>query len=487
MLYISIKLAKNQSPIKIIGEISLFFLIIGIVNLFFPDSPGFLGVLFNPYIAFSFIVASYYGKYYGFYSISISAVIVALFLPLGIMIFYPKGGLNKNLFDYWYSIWKSALFPVAVGISGVYIFGLIRDAHLSRARRDRERLRQISIDKAVLKQEVRALKLVNSELERRVYGQEDSLTTLYTKIQDFQSVNLNRALSSILETVSQFAGATKCSIWEYVQATKTMELRASYGWEAERDNIVTLSASECIEGWVVRNNTMFSVKMLLQYENLRRMDKGRNLFTAPLLAGRRVWGVINIEEMPFEKYNVYTERMLQLIIALSATALEKAIEYESIVKQEETNPITKLPSYTNFLNILESRIERARVEHSTLSVIIIEIRNFDLLSEVYGKREVLSLFVSLVEIMQEVSGNKGRFFHYKNDSQIVMIYPNVDFDGASLYSLDVLDRVNRSNWEIKGNKVQLDLILGYSSLSEKIEEADQLLEIAENLLEMQKM
>ena len=348
-------------------------------------------------------------------------------------------------------------------------------------------LKQVAIDKAVLNREVRALKLVNSELERRVYGQEDSLTTLYTRIQDFQSVNLNKALSSILETVSQFTGATKCSIWEYVQESKTLELRSSYGWDEEMSNVTTLPASECIEGWVVRNNTAFSAKMLLQYENLRRMDRGRNLFTAPLLAGRRVWGVINIEDMPFEKYNVYTEKMLQLIIALSATALEKAIEYECIVKQEDTNPITKLPSYTNFMNILEDRIKRARVEHGTLSVLIVEIRNFELLSEIYGKKEVLSLFVSLVGIMQEISGGKGRFFHYKNDNQIVMIYPNIDFDGASLYSLDVLDRVGRSTWEIKGNRVQLDLILGYSSLSERIKGANQLLEVAENLLEMQKI
>ncbi len=487
MLYISIKLAKNQSPFKIIGEISLFFFIIGVVNVFFPENPGFLGFLFNPYVAFSLIVASYYGKYYGFYSILLSAAIVGIFFPLGIMVFYPERGMVENIFDYWNSIWEASLLPLTVGISGVYIFGLIRDAHLSRAKRDREKLRQIAVDKAVLKQEVRALKLVNSELEKRVYGQEDSLTTLYTRIQDFQSVNLNRALSSILETVSQFTGATKCSIWEYNQETKTLELRSSYGWGGEGDTVATLPASECIEGWVVRNNTTFSVKMLLQYENLRRMDRGRNLFTAPLLAGRRVWGVINIEEMPFERYNVYTEKMLQLIIALSATALEKAIEYESIVKQEDTNPITKLPSYTNFMTILENRIERARVEHGTLSVIIVEVRNFGLLSEMYGKREVLGLFVSLVGIMQELSENKGRFFHYKNDNQIVMIYPNIDFDGASLYSLDVLDRINNTTWEIKGNKVQLDLILGYSSLSEKIEEADQLLEVAENLLEMQKM
>ncbi len=485
MLYINVKLAKNQSLFKIIGEISLFAIVIGIINLFFPDNPGFLKLFFNPYVAFSLVISSYYGKYYAFYAIIFSSFIVGLLVPLSIMTFY--GGYVESIVEYWKSISGMAVVPLAVGIIGVYLFDLIREVHVSRARRDRERLKQLAMDKAVLKQEVRALKLVNSELEKRVYGQEDSLTTLYTRIQDFQSVNLNKALSSILETVGQFTGASKCSIWEYRQEGKTLELKAHYGWDEGMINTTVLPAEDCIEGWVVRNNAMFSAKMLLQYENLRRMDKGRNLFTAPLLAGRKVWGVINIEDMPFEKYNIYTEKMLQLIIALSATALEKAIEYESIVKQEDTNPITGLPSYTNFLNILENRIETARVERGTLSVIIVEMRNFEFLSEIYGKNEVLKIFAVLVGIMKEISSNKGRFFHYKNDNQLAMIYPNIDFDGASLYSLDVLAKINSTSWEIRGNKVQLDIIIGYSSLTDKIGEADQLLEVAENLIEMQKI
>jgi len=476
-------LEKKQSPFKIIGELALFSLIIGIINIFFPDNPGFLKSAFNPYVLLSFIVAAYYGKYYGFLSILSSATIVSLVYPV-IMRLFLEG---KSLSDFWMTVDNESIIPISTSLIGIYIFGLIRDAHVSRAERDRSRLKAIAVDKGVLKKEVRALRIVNAELERRVEGQEDSITTIYTRMQELQSLNLQRALELILETVQYFTAASKCSIWKHLPEEKRLEVVETIGWDEGMKVSTTLPDTDTIEGWVVRNNTIFSAKMLLQYENLRDMDKGRNLFTAPLFAGRKIWGIVNIEEMPFEKYNLYTERMLQLIISLSSTALEKAVEYEKVVKQEETNPITKLPSFINFSHVLENAIEKMRYEKGTLSVVIAEVRNFDMLVDQFDRKSVLELFVRLVDYMREISHGLGRFFHYKEENQIVMLYPNVDFDGASLFSLDVLSKLNDIDWNINGNSVSVDLILGYSSLTEATKNPEEILEVAENLLEMQKI
>ncbi len=474
---------KKQTPLKIIGELSLFSVIIGAVNVIFSNDPGFFKVPFNPYIDFALVVAAYYGKYYGFYSLFASAFTISL--PLPFVFFLIKGEID--MISYWKELGDNSLVPFAVGLLGIYLFGLIREALTSRSVRDRNRLKIISRDKATLMREVKGLRTVNLELEQRVSRQEDSLTTLYTQIQSIRSLNLDKALFALLETVQHFSGATKCSVWEYKPDSSSLVLSSTLGWDSKEKAEAVLTDSDSIEGWVVRNNTIFSATMLLQYENLRQMDTGRNLFTIPILAGRKVWGILNIEEMPFEKYNLYTGRMLQLIVALAANALEKTLEYSSVLKQAETNPVTGLPSFVYFSKIINNELKRVKYEKGKLSVIISEIQNFGTLADRYGKDEVLRLVVELIETMTVISENKARFFHYKSENQIVILYPNLDFDGSSLFSLNLLEAINKRDWEIRGEGITLDLILGYSSLTGTEETLEDLLGIAENLLEMQKI
>ena len=474
---------KKQTPLKIIGELSLFSIIIGTINILFAGDPGFFRIPFNPYVDFSLIVAAYYGKYYGFFSLLASAFTIAV--PFPVVLYFIHGSINFA--SYWKKLGTDAIVPFAVGILGVYVFGLIRDALTSRSVRDRRRLQEISRDKAALMKEVKALKTVNLELEQRVSGMDNSLTTLYVQIQSIRALDLDKALQALLETVKQFSGAVKCSIWEHKPELNKLILSATMGWDSREKVNTEIPDTDTIEGWVVRNNTIFSAKMLLQYDNLRQMDSGRNLFTIPILAGRKVWGILNIEEMPFEKYNLYTERMIQLVVTLASGALEKALEYETVLKQAETNPITGLPSFIHFSQILTNELKRVKLEKGKLSVIIAEIENFGILSKKYGHDNVLRLIVRLIETMASISENKARFFHYKGENQIVLLYPNLDFDGTSLFSLNLLEAVNTKEWEISGENVSLDVILGYASLSGEEQTAEDLLGVAENLVEMQKI
>ena len=67
------------------------------------------------------------------------------------------------------------------------------------------------------------------------------------------------------------------------------------------------------------------------------------------------------------------------------------------------------------------------------------------------------------------------------------MFPNLDFDGTSLFCLEFLEAVNNRNWVINEEDVLLETIVGYSSLGDKNISASEMLKIAENLLEMQKI
>ena len=474
---------RSQKPIKRIGELLLFSIAIGAVNLFFRDNPGFFRGSFNPYLLLALVVAASYGKYYGLLSLLFSSLIIALPLPFVIDFFQPgTWGLS-----YWVDFRSVAPVPMAATLVSAYILGLIRDAQAGRLAKAKERVRLFSRQKGGLLKQKRVLETINQELEQRVSRQQDSITALHSEIQELYSLNLDKALETILSTVQRFSGATEVSIWQVHPETKDLHLVVCGGAEDHGSRPTVISVENSIEGWVLRNNTVFSVKMLGQYENLRQMDRGHNIMTFPVAAGRKIWGVLNIADMPFAKYNLYTEKLVTMILALAAPALERAIEYEAVVTQAEVHPVTGLPGFTQFFSLLKNTLLRARRNKETLSVLILELTNFDTLSESFGRENTLQLVSQLAGQLVILSKNKANLFHYKDENQIAVLYPHLDYDGASLFSLETLGMINKKEWTLNEQIVNLEIMIGYASLSEEQLEAEGLLQIAENILEMQKV
>jgi polysaccharide biosynthesis protein PelD len=468
---------KMDSAPRSIAELAAFSVIVGGINAFFPANPGFLSGFFNPYLVLALFASALYGKYYAFLSLVFSAVVTALALPLVVG--------TKDITAYWASLWGKAPLPFAVTLAEVYLMGLIRDFLVKRDKETRERIALWSREKGMLAQQVRALSIVNEELEERISRQEDSITSLYGQVQVLQSLNLSKAQAAILEMVRRFVGASRCSIWEHRPEEKRLELVSRLGWED--DSPVSLPDEDTIEGWVVRNNMMFSVKSLLDNEALAKLDAGRNIITLPISAGRRIWGLLNIEEMPFVKYNLYAEKLLLLIMALAGPALERAIEFQTVLAQEEINPITGLPSYTQFHSLLEKELGRLAGESGTLAVVVFELLNFPDLSAQFGRDPVLGLLTAVAETIHSLAGPRARFFHYKGEGQLVLLAANLDGDGASLLSLTALGTINGEEWKVRDTRVYLEMIIGFAVRAGSRQTPDELLEEAENLLTMQKV
>jgi GGDEF domain-containing protein len=467
------------------AEILAFTLVACVANWFFPGQIGFFEGFFNPYTTLSLLIAVSYGKYYGFLALGFSALEIGLGLPLIRSLAAGEGfTIPPSL---WADLGRLAPVPLSVALVEVYLLGIMRDSLTRRDRSARERLVSLSRDKGLLKRQVRALSAVNLELEERISRQEDSITSLYSQVQVLGSLNLNKALSAILEMTARFIGATRCSIWQHRPEEKRLAFVSGIGWEPGSEAVTLLPDEGTIEGWVVRNSSMFSVKMLLANEALSRMDTRRNILTMPIVAGRRTWGVLNVEEMPFAKYNLYSERLLHVIMALAGPALERAIEFESVVRQEDVNPVTGLPSFPELYAMLQLELARLAVESGTLAVLVLELANFRTLADERGREAALLLLRDLARVVVETSGGLARVFHYKAEQQLAVFYPKLDADGASLFSLTLLEKANSTEWKAGGERACLEVILGFATRSRAEQSADDLLEAAENLLEMQKV
>jgi polysaccharide biosynthesis protein PelD len=472
---------KGKQRVKIL-ESTLLGVVIGGLNLLLPDNPGLFEQFYLPYIACAIIFSLYYGKLYGYLNLLTSiGFLLGIFPFLRDLLYHHPPG------DFWAELLPTMVMPMAAAVIITYLTGSIHSNFQKNIDRLTARLKEATKQNWRFKNKTKALSLVNLELEERVSGQQDSMTSLYNQVHKLHSLNVENGLEVLLETVQIFTKSHKVSLWRYNPAENKMNLSGTIGHDEEETGITSLPMEDTIEGWVFRNNSIFSIRMILQYDNLAKMDKGRNLITLPINIEKKVWGVLNVEEMPFEKYNLYSERLLQIIISLAEPALEKALGYESLIQSDEMDPITGLPLFSQLYKVLGDEIKRMTIQKSTLSTIILEIINYPELIENSSQNKVKEMIRDVISELERLTDGKAQFFHYRSENQIAMIYPNIDFDGTSLLCLETLEMVSSGEWLVEGKEVALEVVIGYAAYAGEEKSLDDLLKQAENLLEMQKV
>ena len=464
-------------------ETAALILIIGAVNLVFADDPGFASLYYIPYLLASVLIAAIYGAWWGGFAFLMSAAVVAGAVPGALHLISDEWSID----GYWKELFMNSYIAGAVGLLCVYLFGLIRTTGQSRNSELKNRIRTLARENWLMERKSEALFKVNRELDERVSRQQDAITTLHTQLRKLDTLDVNQALDVLLETVQIFTRAAMASVWRYDESKKELRLAASRGWDTSESTEATIPIDGTIEGWVYRNNSLFSVRMLLQYDNLAKMDTGRNIITIPLNLSQHIWGILNIEEMPFEKYNFYSERILQIIAGLAEHPIERAVAYESINQKEEIDERTGLPLFSQFFRTLEEEVKRAGVQKSTFSIILVELTNYDRLTERSGADATKGLVKEISAALQNISDKKAHCFHYKEEFQLALLIPGLDIDGVSLFSLETLEIINSGDWKLKGEPAPIEVVIGFSVFSGEGETADQLLEQAESLLEMQKV
>ncbi len=454
-------------------EVVAVAVIVAIANRLGPFEAGFVASPANPYVLFSLFAAVWFGTWYGFLALLLS--LISLFIP------FPRQGPSLDAMQLVATYKISFLWTLVA----VYVFGLVHDNFLDQLGAKNKFLRKAASEKSRLDTEKKALVEVNRDLEERVLRQQESITSLFARIRDLTTQSVGETLAILLDMVRQYAWATKASVWIYKPEDNSLECEATIGWEEEEKGLQRIPSADTIEGWVVRNNLVFSARMLINYANLRKMDKGRNILAFPISFGKTVWGVLNIEHMPFSKFNLYTEKILGVLLELGSPAIERSVANERLMFTQ-LHPETSLPLYPVLRRKMEQWASSSEYQGSGFSVIILELSKFDAIMSKYGEKKVFALIRRYMGEIKALSGNVLDLYHYRNEGQMALFYPQIDFDGTALFCFDLLGMLNGKVWQIDEDAVPMDLLMGYANSGKGRVDVDSILVAAEEVLGKQK-
>lgn len=452
------------------------------VDLTDRADPGLLDAVVNPYLLAALAAAAWRGWLPGYAALVAGAALayagLAIFPAASDPLAHPR------------------LPALAVTAAlGVLVFGLI---HFAWSRRLQQEAAECGRERQAAERQRTGLLAAASELERQVSGQRDSLAYLHSRWRELSSADVDRTLRVLLDTVSELTGADRCSLWQFDAEAGELTVRATVGWDADDRAERRLPVNGSIEGWVLRNDRLFSAKHLTRYDTLRRADRGAVIYAAPLRAGARAWGVIDVERLPFERFNAHTEHLLLLAAAVAAAPLEQAIAYEADLQPADRSPYTGYPLFAHLDRVLRAEVAARAADGGALSVILIRIGNYHRLvgdaSAVFGAGSGGAgsggaghgdlVIEAVFRAVREIAG-AARCFHYKQDDQLAVVCPGLDFDGAALTALDLLSWAAGPSPPDGAGGARPELAVGYSSLARGVDDADALLRTAENLLSMQ--
>ncbi len=328
---------------------------------------------------------------------------------------------------------------------------------------------------------------VNRVLEGRVSSQKDSITILHDQVKKLASLNLEQALETILETVALFTDMSSGSIWTLDEGKKVLVPVAERGWHTHALRDVTLDPDKSIEGYVLRNRKIFSVRMLLDGSEFDRFDTGRTIIAMPIVIGTKSWGVIVVEDLPFERYSQYTETILAIMLSLSEPYLRRITEYESLNAQNDVDPDTGHPLFSILHKTLSNDLERMRHEPGFVSLVVLEISNFDELLGKWSREQVKKMLFSLKNHIDSIKKMKTKAFHFKEDNQLVLLMYDLDQDGTSFFCLDLLAMLSEYHFEVDETAMPVEMIIGFSSSAQYNDSADSMISAAEHLLSIQRL
>lgn len=462
-------------------EIIISLSAITVINLIFKSDPGFAKIDHIPYMVIPIIVTVYSGRRWGMITLALSTlyIIGSIFLINSFFLKFDSIKLLKDTLN-------KTHYIVATNVFIMYVTSVIVGQLRDKIIKLEDRMKKLSLEVLHYKRSTNALHLVNKEFELRLSKTQESITRLYNQIEKLARLNSSYILQTYLETIVLFTKTSKATVWAYAEDKNMLQFKSSIGYYKEEPGPF-LNVENSVEGFVFRNNQFFSIRNIKDFQSIKIHYAKYNIITIPINIGRKVWGVLNIEELPFEKYSRYTEQLLHIITNLTEPYLEKAIEFEGTVKKNDLDTANNIPFYTQFYSLLEDQLISCWKSKSSLSIIIFELLNYNSLTSTYMVNDIRKIFTNNIINIFKDAGHDFYFFNFKNSNQIALLSTNLDFDGVSYYCVKAFKKFSEAEFLLHESKINLDICIGYATQKEELLTTDGIITQAETLLNMAKL
>jgi diguanylate cyclase (GGDEF)-like protein len=192
-----------------------------------------------------------------------------------------------------------------------------------------------------------------------------------------------------------------------------------------------------IASWVIRNRRPISVRNWnmereqLPFETNIVGTTAQSLISVPLIAKDKIVGVLSVQAAQPDAFESHHLRLLSSIASQAALALENARLHATVHEQAQRDSLTGAFNHGTFIDKLNRAIETARVENSTVALVMLDVDKFKTYNDTYGHlvgNDVLRSVVSSIQSHVKSTDVVGRW----GGEEFAILLPNVSRAQARL-------------------------------------------------------
>lgn len=403
-------------------EALLGLALISAVNMiWFRVNLGFVGVSPHPYWLIVLMLASRYGFGAGFFGGAACTTFFMLLAAVG-----RPGSTMMEL--------KELLLgePILFLIVGI-VLGEVRQGQKVRLEKLEASYKDLQETAEQYRKRYEAVIRAKQEVDTRILTQEQTLSTMHETAQALRSLSEGQIYPSALSTLEKFLGVEASSV--YMLEEGRLRLKAELGALAGGSRLADAGPEAGLMGQALGKGKVASVNVMLEMYERGELPEADVLISAPLVTStRKTLGVLNIEKLPFLKFNSQTIRMAEVFAGWCADALENALLYQDTKSKNINDDITGAYTTNYLTSRLTEECARARRYKTPMSIIVLDIVGFADMEEGAQRTALTALSTALKKLLRNID----LLFLADEPGRYVILMPNTPQAGADVVGGKIL-------------------------------------------------
>ena len=298
-------------------------------------------------------------------------------------------------------------------------------------------------------------------------------------------LSLEQISSVLIDRLPSVFSIDYFTLFLYDQDKRKLNLMCHNHPEIESSFSISLSSSPIMEAAVLRGQYIreqdFSTSSYYRGADNPLFKKGY-FVSIPLMIEKEVVGVLNINDVDQDSFNVGDLGFILNLSELIAMSISNAVLYEQTKKLAVTDGLTGISNRPNMEQSLLSEFERSKRYNSPLSVVLLDIDHFKHVNDSYGHQkgdEILVTFASVLKKFCRANDTAARY----GGEEFLMILPQSNAQGAFKIAERVREEIMKMSFVGNDSKFSVTTSCGVAELNrDYMKNTDQLINVADNAM-----
>ena len=298
-------------------------------------------------------------------------------------------------------------------------------------------------------------------------------------------LSLEQISSVLIDRLPSVFSIDYFTLFLYDQDKRKLNLMCHNHPEIESSFSISLLNSPIMEAAVLRGQYIreqdFSTSSYYRGADNPLFKKGY-FVSIPLMIEKEVVGVLNINDVDQDSFNVGDLGFILNLSELIAMSISNAVLYEQTKKLAVTDGLTGISNRPNMEQSLLSEFERSKRYNSPLSVVLLDVDHFKDVNDSYGHQkgdEILVTFASILKKFCRANDIAARY----GGEEFLMILPQSNAQGAFKIAERVREEIMKMSFVGNDSKFSVTTSCGVAELNrDYMKNTDQLINVADNAM-----